>query len=154
MSSLSQVTRQLLIMRHGEAQESAASDFDRELTPAGWIAVARNARALVEKSLRPTLLFASPLTRARQTASIVATELDLKDVSIMDEITPYADPATIAASLQDIEGTPMLVTHQPLAGRLVEYLTGDEVRMGTAMIACSDGEVFEMSCAELLWLIG
>src|SRR5690606_41439231 len=90
-------------MRHGEAGWHTR-DQDRELTETGRAGVAAVASQIAESPWRPSVIWRSPLTRARQTAAIVSEGLNCP-VQEKLFITPDADPGRDLAAL--------LVNHEP-----------------------------------------
>ncbi|MBD3648444.1 MAG: histidine phosphatase family protein [Pseudomonadales bacterium] len=125
-------------MRHGQAREDQFPDFDRELTDAGIADVCENVGVLVDRGLMPGKVIASPLVRARQTAGHVLEQLGLRqDMEIWEELVPSGNPLAVTRRLERLEETdnPLLVTHQPFASELIDWLTGERVGMSTAAIA-------------------
>lgn len=128
--------RLVMVMRHGEAEERAASDFDRRLTPAGQGSVVRACELLRSGPGVPRRVLASPLVRAQETARIVAETLSLTSPpETSEDIRPDGNCESVASSLMGESGIIMLVTHQPFASRFVEFVTGVHVPMKTACIA-------------------
>jgi phosphohistidine phosphatase len=84
----------LYIMRHGPAEDLAASglDADRSLTADGRARVRSVAKALVQRDEAPVSILSSPLARALQTAEIVAAVTDVEGrggrVEVRREIAP------------------------------------------------------------------
>lgn len=139
----------LIVMRHGEAAQGSP-DADRRLTPKGGQDVAAVCRELRRRGPVPTDLVSSPLVRARETASIAGEVLGVSSIDIWDELQPEADPADVVVQLATCAaGLPMLVSHQPLVGNLVEYFTGQRVAIGTATITVIQLEKLEPRCGEL-----
>ena len=137
----------LEILRHGEAEPAGqGGDAARPLSPVGRRAVAALAAALAREGAGPKRIVASPILRARQTAEIVrdATPGALA-VEPLDELLPEREPSVVLAALEAhdaFDGRVLLVTHQPLAGRLAALLTGDApgFRPGTLVrIECAAG---------------
>ena len=120
----------LYVMRHGPAEEQAASglDGDRALTSAGRERVRNVAKALSLAGEEPARIVTSPLVRAVQTAEIVAivTKLGERDgsVEVRREMAPGGDGAELAHRLA-AEGAKrvMVVGHEPdLSAMLVALL--------------------------------
>ncbi|MEY2929435.1 MAG: hypothetical protein RL033_184, partial [Pseudomonadota bacterium] len=63
--------RQLILMRHGHAEESR-DDYARRLTDAGRSAARRAGEALARSGFSPQRIVSSPAPRARETAARVA----------------------------------------------------------------------------------
>src|SRR5262245_5036258 len=68
-------------MRHGPATwpNWADSDGKRPLTPDGTALIQAEGRALAKLGPRPDVILHSPLVRARETATHIATALNLSD---------------------------------------------------------------------------
>ncbi len=63
----------LLILRHAIAEEAPLeADFGRRLTPEGRGKLRRVLRAHLQRFAPPSLVYTSPLVRARQTAAVAA----------------------------------------------------------------------------------
>ncbi|MDP9151345.1 MAG: phosphohistidine phosphatase SixA [Myxococcota bacterium] len=121
----------LYVMRHGAAEERAAShiDADRALTAAGRDRVRRVALALLEAGEEPHEMFTSPLVRAVQTAEILAHTTRLGErgaiVSARREIAPAGDLGGLVRVLAlEIHKRVMLVGHEPDLSALVATLAG------------------------------
>jgi phosphohistidine phosphatase len=119
---------ELYVMRHGAAEDYAASgrDGDRALTPSGRERVRDVARALLHADEVPHLIFSSPLVRALQTAEIVAATVKTEDaVEIRREIAPGGDALAFIGELSAKKSKRvMLVSHEPDLSNLVARLTG------------------------------
>ncbi|MDP9035342.1 MAG: phosphohistidine phosphatase SixA [Myxococcota bacterium] len=121
----------LYVMRHGAAEERAASDIDsdRALTAAGRDRVRRVAMALLESGEEPHEMFTSPLVRAVQTAEIMAETIRLAErggvVSARREIAPGGDLGGLVHVLAvGLRKRVMLVGHEPDVSALVASLAG------------------------------
>ncbi len=152
---------ELFVLRHGEAQQRAASDRERQLTEQGE----REVRKVVKRNLGElaniTHIIASPYVRAQQTAAIARQLIEAaanKPVPLhtSDLLTPDSDPRKVEALLNTATDTAvLLVSHQPLVGTLVDWLADLEpgcYRMGTSSLACLQVDMFAQGCAELLAL--
>jgi phosphohistidine phosphatase len=67
-------------LRHADAENMAASDFERNLTPKGLEQAAKVGRFCKVHGLVPDKILTSPLNRARQTADIVGKDLGAEPV--------------------------------------------------------------------------
>ncbi len=65
----------VFFLRHAEAEDAAASDFERRLTPAGQKQARRVGTFCLRNDYVPEVILTSPLVRAEQTAQIVAQVL-------------------------------------------------------------------------------
>ncbi|UZJ45649.1 phosphohistidine phosphatase SixA [Marinimicrobium sp. C6131] len=147
----------LFIMRHGQAQAKASSDAERPLTARGAADVERVTNALSAELSELDQLWVSPYRRARQTAAIVNQVLGRGAEPVVTELlTPDADLEALCAQLQVCEEEHvLLVSHMPLVGDLIHYLTGAEpgrYPMGTASVACLTMDVVAAGVGELRWL--
>lgn len=142
-------------MRHGEARQGGP-DFDRELTIAGVEGVNATARVAVERNVRPGRVISSPLVRARQTATIMMEALKLEgQPEFSKALIPSGSPAGVADLLSQLDGDEvMLVTHEPLAGKFISYLSDERASMGTAALACLTADVPARHLGMLEWIIG
>jgi phosphohistidine phosphatase SixA len=71
---------------------------------------------------------------------------------ISDAITPDQRPDVAAmaiASYFDLAETGLVVTHQPIISRLVYYLSGQDLSMGTAKLAIIKAPQIALGCCEL-----
>jgi phosphohistidine phosphatase len=122
----------LYVMRHGPAEENAASgaDGDRALTASGRERVRLVAKALLDLEEAPLHVITSPLVRAVQTAEIVALVTKLGDsdgtVEVRREVAPAGDGASLVAKLSEASTKRvMLVGHEPDLSALVASLSGE-----------------------------
>lgn len=147
----------LFILRHGQAEAYASSDFERRLTDKGRADVASMAERFKPQLQTLDQLWVSPLVRARQSAQALLAELGVNPPMITTEaLVPEADLNQLYQHLNGLEASSLLlVSHQPLVGDLVNDLCGAEPGyhpMGTASMACIKVEVFASAMGELLWL--
>jgi phosphohistidine phosphatase len=116
----------IYLLRHAEAEMLAASDQARRLTPKGDEQALRVGKFCRRQGIEPAVILSSPVTRAVQTAKLVAKSLpeaELDEVSwakcgmdpwaAMDELKAYAKFPSV-----------MLVGHQPDLGGLAAALLG------------------------------
>lgn len=111
----------LLIVRHAKAEDretfaaTGADDAERPLTGAGREQVRQAARTLKDLVPRIDVLATSPLTRARETARLLAREYKrLKPVE-MPELSPGLSEKAVVAWLaeQPADAVVALVGHEP-----------------------------------------
>ena len=142
----------LVLMRHGEAESYANSDFDRNLTSFGQEEAVASAKQLKTYDLEVDLMLVSPYPRARQTADLVLGVLGDVSLLVTASVTP---DVTVAEALGEMEkyqadnACIMVVMHQPIIGSLVYYLTGVQQPMGTASVAIIEAPVLERDCCIL-----
>ncbi len=118
----------LYVMRHGPAEDHAASgrDFDRALTASGRDRVRDVAKALSADDEQPHAVVSSPLVRALQTAEIVANVAKVEGaIETRRELAPGGDAMALVRQLVSA-GTKrvMLVGHEPDLGELAGRLSG------------------------------
>jgi phosphohistidine phosphatase len=151
----------LYVMRHGPAGQrgSTPGDFERPLTPKGRESTAAAARGLRRLGIGPAHVISSPLTRCLQTAELVATELsDGRTPEAMEALAPGAQPGAILAAVRNLEGSVLLVGHDPDFSRLVSYLLAADARpfldlsKGGVVALDSHGPPEPGSCT-LLWYL-
>jgi phosphohistidine phosphatase len=121
----------IVIVRHGIAMEredwAAQSEDDdlRPLTSEGEKRMRRAARGIEAVLKGADVVATSPLTRARQTAQIVADGLGVASLTEVTALAPGAGAEAVVAWLQsqDAEATVVLVGHEPDLSELVAWLT-------------------------------
>jgi phosphohistidine phosphatase len=154
--------RELYLVRHGVAEDHAASgrDADRALTKSGRDKTEKAARGLEALEVTPAIILTSPLVRTRETAEIIADRLGGIAVEDCDAIQPGIDHAAVARLLARRlrDGNLMLVGHEPDMSELFSFLlTGarsvqSHFKKGT--VAClSAGELPPDGLAALEWLM-
>jgi phosphohistidine phosphatase len=112
---------QLYLVQHGQAK-TENEDPERPLTDQGVGDVARMAHhAVVQPGVRPTRVFHSGKTRARQTAEAWGRLLDV-DVEQADALAPNDDPTIWVERLRAEADDLMLVGHLPHLDRLAGLL--------------------------------
>ena len=132
---------QLLLVRHGIAEERSDDRPDREraLTQAGRQRTTAVLERAVAIGLQVERLVASPLLRARQTAEIAVAQGLANGLELATALQPEADPLPLLAlwlaasaaptPLQDpsLQAPPLrlaLVGHEPDLGQLAAQLVG------------------------------
>ncbi len=155
----------LFIVRHGEAEPRAKTDFDRQLTASGQTSVqalgdrlSQRLNFLKEKYLKEThssramsaVVIASPYVRAQQTASILAQTTSLK-VQTFDQVTPDDNAEQALLELHEIIPSEcdcvVLVSHMPFVGSLLGQITANSDWAGRGFMTA---ECIELACSEFL----
>ncbi|MGH7793921.1 MAG: phosphohistidine phosphatase SixA [Candidatus Binatia bacterium] len=123
----------LYLMRHGIAvpadDPSVVHDGDRPLTRKGIKRTRKAARGMRRLSIPFDVILTSPVLRARQTADIVAGELDAE--ALVKEISSLAPESTVDQLLfgltrfQNHEHL-LLVGHEPLLSNALAVLLGGQ----------------------------
>ena len=120
----------ILLIRHATAEEPSKfarhqkNDDLRPLTDSGIGRMQEGVRGLRYLVRRIDTLATSPLTRAHQTAEIIAKDCCPGPIHIVPELAPGADPANTARWLaeQDPNGIVCAVGHQPDLSSLITWL--------------------------------
>lgn len=121
----------LYILRHGDAEATAVSDAERQLTERGRLETKKVLDWLKNKKCSVDVIISSPYIRARQTAMIAAEALNLThSVNFSDALTPDKTPEDVLGALNDLTQSNVLVVgHLPLLGCLLSALvSGDDQR--------------------------
>lgn len=114
------------VVRHGRA---SGQEPEAALLPEGAAYVANLGRRLHREGWIPAAAFSSPYVRARDTLRILLGELaaDVAPVQL-PELTPDHDPGPVLDALA-ARGLPtgrvLVVSHNPLVARLVQWLVGE-----------------------------
>jgi len=118
---------QVTVIRHGTAEDRAATDAERALTPRGRAEVAVAGERLVALGGEPPdAIVASPLLRARQTAEIVARCVGFAGaVQIDDALVPDAEPGGVGDLVAGLGARRhvVLVAHEPILSAVCSLLT-------------------------------
>lgn len=120
----------IFLIRHGEAIDhetnSVKSDEYRFLTVKGRMTTRKVAKNLKEELSLADKIFTSPLTRAVQTAEIIATTIKFKnDVEIANELKIGSSMSKIIELITEHStmNAIVLVGHEPMMGMLVHTLS-------------------------------
>ncbi len=120
------------ILRHGKAEAArpGMGDADRRLTKKGREDIAAAGRWMAAQEIRFDLIAASPLTRAQDTAAIIAESLGDKDRLVTWEIlAPGGNTDAVCHKIGKYEENRsiLLVGHEPLLSALISrIITGNE----------------------------
>ena len=105
----------LILMRHGKAETSFASDAARPLTQNGRQEVFAHAQKLAAEKILPQLILSSPLLRAQQTAEIVSQTLQLpfQTETALDGRLSAKGLLALAQQQLQKQDSVMLIGHNP-----------------------------------------
>ncbi|WP_293266526.1 histidine phosphatase family protein [Neptunomonas sp.] len=114
----------LILMRHGEAGWDASNDRQRILTSAGVTYVERQIAHYQQSLLSVEKIISSSYVRAVQTASQVSGLVPGVERVVDDRWSPDASLSDAVAALEEhwVDNL-LVVTHQPLIGYAVPFLT-------------------------------
>jgi phosphohistidine phosphatase len=155
----------LYILRHGDAAEHGDPRYkenDRPLTPKGIQRTKQLAHVLREMEISFDAILSSPLTRARETAEIVARGLKLQDnLRFTEHLAPSGSMEELVHQVNTIRPAPksvVLVGHEPYLSGFISLLCtggpglpmvfkkGALCRMNVEVLSCG-------KCAVLDWLL-
>jgi phosphohistidine phosphatase len=117
--------KRLLLLRHAhaEAAHAGTEDIDRHLSPRGRSEALDAADCIARAGLRCDALLVSPALRTRETATLIAAELDLPlRPTIEAELYP-GEPAALLRTLSRCRAnyeTVMIVGHNPGISELAQ----------------------------------
>jgi len=116
----------LYLLRHAEAEVMAASDSARRLTEKGEAQAERTGKFCRKHGIVPDMILTSPVTRALQTAKLVAKSLDAAELVEVPWAACGMDPFQAVEEMQNYKkfSSVMLVGHQPDLGALAALLIG------------------------------
>ncbi|OQR30566.1 phosphohistidine phosphatase SixA [Pseudomonas sp. Bc-h] len=131
----------LWILRHGEAQNRARTDAERELTDNGRAEVLSSAASLMGQPLR--WIIASPYVRAQQTAELVRQALGFSEAVVtVPWLTPDSNPRKVLDNLDLYASDNVLVvSHQPLVGSLIGLAVHGSLQQAEPMHTASLAEL-------------
>jgi len=155
----------LYLVRHAIAVPhealGAVNDAGRPLTRDGIKKMRRIARSLQRLGVQLAQIWTSPLTRARQTAELLAEPFALS-TAIREEpaLEPGGSFDNLISLLKEHQNLPAiaLVGHEPYLGELATYLLSG-VRSGSVSfkkggVACIEmGDLEPPARGQLLWLL-
>jgi phosphohistidine phosphatase len=150
----------LYLIRHATASDIAPSDAERELTKEGREESRILGVALLKAGTKPEQILSSPLARARQTAEIIARELNFQnEVAIFDELCNGCSLANLLRAVKTFEPVRevILVGHNPsLTEHLAELIGSDNpvaLSMGKGSVACVELAALRPGQGELRWFL-
>lgn len=135
----------LYIMRHGIAEDAAATDAARNLTEEGREELKKMAKALRQLKIQFTAVYASPFNRTIQTAQTLLSNLqpELK----INSCAPLASGNDSRGLFEMLQKVPtssktLLIGHEPDLSRLISTLiTGER----SASIQMKKGSIAKVS---------
>jgi phosphohistidine phosphatase len=123
------------LLRHGDAEDSAADDASRKLTEKGRRQSENAGKALAAIGAEIDVCLTSPKVRARDTAEIACREIGA-EVEQTDALRGGEfDAAALAAGRGDV----LLVGHEPDMHRAIQAATGGLVKLKKGGIAAITG---------------
>lgn len=110
-------------------------DSQRPLTDRGRDRMRGISRGLARLDVMPDIVLSSPYTRARETAEILAAELDIKSslIKFSDDLVPMAQPSSLLKEIAErfLVDNLAVVGHEPHLSSLISYLLTGKTEMST-----------------------
>lgn len=143
---------QLLILRHGHA-DVGSPDQSRQLSVYGREQVRKQALWHHRDISATQVVLSSPYVRAAQTAEIITQATAATSIQWSDDLVPNGSLRQVEALLQQYQASNvLLVSHLPLVGLLIDYLTGETATsMDTASLASLSMDYPAQGMATLHW---
>jgi phosphohistidine phosphatase len=118
----------LFLVRHAHSDPGEPDEL-RSLSARGR----EQARALAERltAVKPALVVASPLLRARETASAIAKAAGA-ELRVDERLAPGADAESVLEAIAGVEGPVVAVGHQPDCSEIAAALGAGERDFPTA----------------------
>jgi phosphohistidine phosphatase len=152
----------LFILRHGKAEQSSdRSDGKRALTADGKGEMRKIGKWMHQKKFRFDVIATSPLTRAYETAEIVARSLGQKErLAVWEELGPGGDLDTLSyrASRYGEDAAILLIGHEPMLSMLISriisgYDTGSLILAKGGLAKIRNFSFDKRPYGELQWLL-
>ncbi|MCG5074662.1 phosphohistidine phosphatase SixA [Paraburkholderia tagetis] len=121
----------LILWRHAEAEDTAASDLARQLTTRGRKQAQNVARWLRARLPDDAVILASPAARTIQTAEALTDQY-----RVVRELAPDASVDAVLAAVgwpKGIASTVVVIGHQPTLGEVAAHLLSNEENRSWAL---------------------
>ena len=145
----------IYLLRHGDAPFDSSCG-ERALSAQGEIDTRNVVNQHLNELSQLQLILCSPTLRARQTLKTLAEVLDYQGELLFEDVLRsegQVNAVEHCIDSLDIDRV-LLLSHQPLIGQILEYLTDKpEIgwSMGTSSLVCLDTIAFGQGCAQLVW---
>jgi phosphohistidine phosphatase len=146
-------------LRHADAEQRASSDSERKLTPKGLEQAEKAGKFLIRCGLVPDIILTSPLTRARQTAKIVAEKLGDAEMKEVDWLGSGMKAETCLMELKALQTTTsiLLVGHEPDFSEAIASMLGlgsaDAIKLRKASVTAVELQDFQPGTGQLHFLV-
>ena len=126
--------KRLLLLRHAHAEQPQAdlADIDRPLSPRGRAEALDAAQCIARAQLQCEAVLTSPAVRARETAVIVAAQLDLLEQLNVESALYLGSPDALLEPLRRCAeelNTVLMVGHNPGLSELAQHFNGADPRI-------------------------
>lgn len=130
----------LYIVRHAIAVERGASGYDddsqRPLTDEGRKKMKKIAKGMRQLKMKLDVILSSPYVRAKDTASLLANEFEMKDkIALSDNLIPPGNFESLINEIRekyDVDNL-ALVGHEPMLSSLISWLATGNTDMKVAL---------------------
>ena len=132
-------TMKLHLLRHSDTENfsSTGVDFDRNLTPEGKERAIKTGIYLNDKLSRKIAVYCSSSNRTRETAAIVQTQFEYRNIQMKDELY-HANLSQLLLFVNQLEdqGPVLIIGHNDGITDLANYLTGENIHLSTCQYVC------------------
>jgi phosphohistidine phosphatase len=140
--------KRLVLLRHAQAEAARAGlpDTERCLSPHGRLQAQGAAQRLASAGLQIEALLVSPAVRTRETAAIVAAELDIHHAPAFEPALYLGSPEALLATVKCCSeelSTVLMVGHNPGLSQLAQLFQSIEAHTEPGV---------ELRTAELCWI--
>ena len=146
----------IYLLRHGDAPYDSSCG-ERSLSAQGETDTRQVVQQHIDVLSQLQLMLCSPTLRARQTLKVLTDTLNYQEALLFEDALRsegHINAVEYCVETLDIERV-LLLSHQPLIGQILEYLTdkpGIGWSMDTSSLACLNTITFGRGCAEMQWL--
>lgn len=146
----------IYLLRHGDAPYDETCG-ERSLSLRGELETREVAGRHIAALQSVELIICSPVLRARQTLKVLSDVLSYQgELLFEDVLRSESSVGAVERCVDRLEvQSLLLLSHQPLIGKMLEYLTdqpGLGWSMSTSTLACLDALAFGRGVAELKWI--
>jgi phosphohistidine phosphatase SixA len=146
----------IYLLRHGDAPYDSSCG-ERSLSAQGETDTRQVVQQHIDVLSQLQLVLCSPTLRARQTLKVLTDTLNYQQALLFEDALRsegHINAVEYCVETLDVERV-LLLSHQPLIGQILEYLT-DKPGIGwsidTSSLACLNTITFGRGCAEMQWL--
>tara|TARA_R110000822_G_scaffold159476_8_gene299190 strand:+ start:496 stop:951 length:456 start_codon:yes stop_codon:yes gene_type:complete len=146
----------IYLLRHGDAPYDSSCG-ERSLSAQGETDTRQVVQQHIDVLSQLQLVLCSPTLRARQTLKVLTDTLNYQEALLFEDALRsegHINAVEYCVETLDVERV-LLLSHQPLIGQILEYLTdkpGIGWSMDTSSLACLNTITFGRGCAEMQWL--
>ena len=146
----------IYLLRHGDAPYDPSCG-ERSLSAQGETDTRQVVQQHIDVLSQLQLVLCSPTLRARQTLKVLTDTLNYQEALLFEDALRsegHINAVEYCVETLDVERV-LLLSHQPLIGQILEYLTdkpGIGWSMDTSSLACLNTITFGRGCAEMQWL--